>query len=137
MNLLLQILVLVYPAMKLMNKQITAKLIVICFIACLIVIFLFSINTQLIVVTFLFLFILYKIEGIKRLEFTFVTIFNVQVCFILFTISYAATFLFSILLLMFYNKLYFNLSDEILKYRVWGLIGINTMLFLFIIYGGR
>lgn len=137
MNLLLQILVLVYPVMKLMNKQITFKLVAICFISCLIVIALFNVNTQLIIVTLLFLFILNKFEGIKRLEFTFITIFNVQVCFILFTISYLATFVFSIVLLLIYKNVYFKLTDEILKYRVYGLIAINTMFFIFFIYGGR
>lgn len=137
MNLILQILVFVYPVMKLLNKKITFKLIAIFYLLSLIVIFLFSINTQLIIFTMLFLFVLWKLEGINRLEYTFLTIFNIQVCFILFTISYLATFIFAILLLLIYSKVYFKLSNEILKYRVYGLIGINTMLFLFIIYGGR
>lgn len=137
MNLILQILVFVYPVMKLLNKKITFKLIAIFYLLSLIVIFLFSINTQLIIFTMLFLFVLWKLEGINRLEYTFLTIFNIQVCFVLFTISYLATFTFAILLLLIYSKVYFKLSNEILKYRVYGLIGINTMLFLFIIYGGR
>lgn len=137
MNLILQILVFVYPVMKILNKKITAKLVLISFFLGLLVIFLFSPTTQLIIVTLLFLGILYKVEGINRLEYTFITILNIQVCFILFTISYLATFVFSIVLLLIYKNLYFKLSNEILKYRVYGLITINTMLFIFFIYGGR
>lgn len=137
MNLILQILVFVYPVMKILEKKITFKLISISFFLGLIVIFLFSPTTQLIIVTLLFLGILYKIEGISRLEYTFITILNIQLCFILFTISYLATFVFSLLLLLIYKHLYFKLTDEILKYRVYGLITINTMFFIFFLYGGR